>query len=285
MTLYIAAYDTETPACLEAVRKIVKAHEKHELPATFFIVAQLLDAQGAEYVAMLKGHPLFEIASHSYTHMVVSDTPEFGKAGPLERFPREIVDSKKRLEDAFNCEVIGFRTPVGTVDGLKSAPEALRLVHEAGYKYVSSLDWGPHWSLPSLLVRPFTYTEQGYADVWEFPPCGWHENLLKGNNKCGPVRVLLFPPAMPETIPARYVETPEEEFAFNNKPFIDRAIAERMPQISLIWHPWSLNMFDPAMRMLDMTFDHVKKSKLEVGTFADLLRDMLRKQHLARSRR
>ena len=285
MTLYIAAYDTETPACLEAVRKIVKAHEKHELPATFFIVAQLLDAQSAEYVAMLKGHPLFEIASHSYTHMVVSDTPEFGKAGPLERFPREIVDSKKRLEDAFDCEVTGFRTPVGTVDGLKSAPEALRLVHEAGYKYVSSLAWGPHWSLPSLLVRPFTYTEQGYADVWEFPPCGWHENLLKGNNKCGPVRILLFPPAMPETIPARYVETPEEEFAFNSKPFIDRATAERMPQISLIWHPWSLNTFDPAMRMLDMTFDYVRERKLEVGTFADLLRDMLRKQHLARSRR
>jgi hypothetical protein len=285
MTLYIAAYDTETPACLEAVRKIVKAHEKHEVPATFFIVAQLLDAQSAEYVAMLKGHPLFEIASHSYTHMVVSDTPEFGKAGPLERFPREIVDSKKRLEDAFDCEVTGFRTPVGTVDGLKSAPEALRLVHEAGYKYVSSLAWGPHWSLPSLLVRPFTYTEQGYADVWEFPPCGWHENLLKGNNKCGPVRVLLFPPAMPETIPARYVETPEEEFAFNNKPFIDRATAERMPQVSLIWHPWSLNTFDPAMRMLDMTFDYVRERKLEVGTFADLLRDMLRKQHLARSRR
>lgn len=285
MTLYIAAYDTETPACLEAVRKIVKAHEKHEVPATFFIVAQLLGAQSAEYVAMLKGHPLFEIASHSYTHMVVSDTPEFGKAGPLERFPREIVDSKKRLEDAFDCEVTGFRTPVGTVDGLKSAPEALRLVHEAGYKYVSSLAWGPHWSLPSLLVRPFTYTEQGYADVWEFPPCGWHENLLKGNNKCGPVRVLLFPPAMPETIPARYVETPEEEFAFNNKPFIDRATAERMPQVSLIWHPWSLNTFDPAMRMLDMTFDYVRERKLEVGTFADLLRDMLRKQHLARSRR
>jgi hypothetical protein len=217
--------------------------------------------------------------------MVVSDTPEFGKAGPLERFPREIVDSKKRLEDAFDCEVTGFRTPVGTVDGLKSAPEALRLVHEAGYKYVSSLAWGPHWSLPSLLVRPFTYTEQGYADVWEFPPCGWHENLLKGNNKCGPVRVLLFPPAMPETIPARYVETPEEEFAFNNKPFIDRATAERMPQISLIWHPWSLNTFDPAMRMLDMTFDYVRERKLEVGTFADLLRDMLRKQHLARGRR
>ena len=285
MTLYIAAYDTETHECLGAVRKIVEMHEKHETPATFFIVAQLLDAQGAEYVAMLKGHPLFEVACHSYSHMVVSDTPEFGKAGPLDRFPHEIVDSKKRIEDAFGCEVIGFRTPVGTNDGLKSAPEALRLVHEAGYGYVSSLAWGPHWSLPSLLVRPFTYAEQGYPHLWELPPCGWHENLLKGNNKCGPVRILLFPPVMPETIPDRYVETPEEEFAFNNKPFIDRALAENMPQVSLIWHPWSLNMFDPEMRMLDITFKYVRERKPEAGTFADLYRDMLRKQHLAGGRR
>lgn len=281
MTLYIPAYDTESPDCLAGVRRIVRMHEKHEMPATFFLVAQLLDEQGAEYKALLKDHPLFEIACHSYTHMVVSSTPEFGAAGPPDRFPHEIVDSKKRIEDVFGREVLGFRTPVGTDSGLKNAPEALRLVHEAGYGYVSSLLWGPHWSLPALLARPFTYAAEGYPHLWEIPACGWHENLIKGNNECGPVRVLLFPPAMPETIPNRYIETPEEEFAFNNKPFLDRAVAENMPQVSFIWHPWSLNRFDPEMRMLDITFKYVRQGKLEPGTFADLNRDMLRKQHLA----
>lgn len=285
MTLYMPAYDTESPDCLEGVRKLVRMHEKHEMPATFFLVARLLDAQGAEYKALLKGHPLFEIACHSYSHMIVSDTPEFGAAGPLGQFPREIVESKKRIEDAFGCEVLGFRTPVGTDNGLKTAPEALRLVNSAGYGYVSSQLWGPHWSLPALLARPFTYAAEGYPHLWEIPACGWHENLLKGNNKCGPVRVLLFPPAMPETIPDHYIESPEEEFAFNNKPFLDRAMAGNMPQVSFIWHPWSLNLFDPEMRMLDITFKYVRERGLEPGTFADLYRDMLRKQHLAGGRR
>jgi peptidoglycan/xylan/chitin deacetylase (PgdA/CDA1 family) len=281
MTLYIAAYDTETAACLAAVRKIVKVHERFEIPGTFFIVAQLLDAQQAEYVALLKGHPLFEIASHSYTHMVLRDTPEFGQAGPVEQFPHEIVDSKKRIEDAFGCRALGFRAPVSFVDGLKTAPEILRLVSEAGYGYVSSLAWGPSWSLPALLVAPFTYAEQGYPKLWEFPPCGWHENLLKGNNQCGPVRILLFPPYMPQTIPDHYVRTPEEEFAVNNQPFIDKAVADGLPHVSLIWHPWSLDLFDPEMRMVEMTFRYVQDHGIRAGTFADLLGHMTRKQLLA----
>jgi peptidoglycan/xylan/chitin deacetylase (PgdA/CDA1 family) len=270
MTLYIAAYDTESARCLDGVRQIVKMHEKFEAPATFFLVARTLEANRAEYTALLKDHPLFEIACHSYTHMVLSDTPEFGKAGPQEQFPHEIVESKERIEDIFGREVIGFRPPVCSAEAMKTAPEALRLFDQAGYKYISSLAWGPSWSLPALLARPFTYAEQGYAKLWELPPCGWHENLLKGNNKCGPVRILLFPPAMPETIPSDYVKTPEEEFAFNNKPFIDRAIALGMPQVSLIWHPWSLYAFDPPMRMLEMTFRYVREQGLKMGTFAEL---------------
>ena len=271
MTLYIAAYDTESPACLAAVRKIVKVHEKYEMPATFFVVAQLLDRNEAEYVAILKDHPLFELACHSYTHMVLRDTPEFGKAGPLEQFPREIVDSKRRIEDAFGREVLGFRAPVSSVDGMKTAPEALRLLDQAGYRYVSSWCWGPHWSLPALLMPPFTYAEEGYPCLWEFPACGWHENLLKGNNKCGPVRIGLFPPAMPEAFPDHYVQTPEEEFAVNNKPFIDKALAEDISHVSLIWHPWSLDAFDPDMRMLEITFRYVRDRGIETGAFANLL--------------
>lgn len=274
MTLYIAAYDTESPRCLDAVRKIVAVHEQYQMPATFFLVAGTVTAAREEYVALLRDHPLFEIACHSHTHMVLRDTPEFGKAGPLDQFPHEIVESKQYLEDTFGQQVIGFRPPVSAADGLRTAPEALRLIDRAGYEYVSSLAWGPQWSLPALLVRPFTYAEQGYPRLWELPPCGWHENLLKGNNRCGPVRILLFPPVMPQTIPNDYVKTPEEEFAYNNKPFIDKALADDMPQVSLIWHPWSLNLFDPEMRMLHMTFTYVRERQVPAGTFANLWRSL-----------
>jgi len=267
MTTYIAAYDTESPDCLAGVREIVKRHEAYGIPATFFMVANLLDKQEAEYVALLRNHPLFEIACHSYTHMLLLDTPEFGKCGPLDQFPHEIVESKMRLEDVFGCEVTGFRPPVSSADALRPAPEALRLLDAAGYNYVSSLAWGPQWSLPALLVEPFTYAKEGYPNLWELPPCGWHENLLKGNNNCGPVRIGLFPPVMPETIPETYITTPEEEIQYNNRPFIDKAARDNFPFVSLIWHPWSLHRFDPTMKMLDLTFSYVRDQGIASQTF------------------
>lgn len=44
MTQYIAAYDTESPNCLAACRKIVDVHRRHDMPATFFITGQTLEA-------------------------------------------------------------------------------------------------------------------------------------------------------------------------------------------------------------------------------------------------
>jgi len=275
MTTYVAAYDTEQPACLAGVRRIVEVHERFEIPATFFLVAGLLEQQRAEYVELLRDHPLFEVGCHTYSHMVLVDTPRYGKAGPPERYRRELVDSKHVIEDAFGREVVGLRPPVCAPDGLTSAPHVLKVLRDTGYRYVSSVAWGPDFSMPAPLVRPFTYADQGYPELWELPPCGWHENLLKGNNKTGPMLLCLFPPDMPEAIPSDYVKTAEEEFAFNNRPFIDRAIRDDAPLVSLIWHPWSLHQFDPDMRMLEITFTYARKQRLAVGRFADLLNEVV----------
>ena len=79
---------------------------------------------------------------------------------------------------------------------------------------------------------------------------------------------------MPEAIPLDFVKTPEEEFAVNNRVFIDRASEQDLPFVSLIWHPWSLDRFDPDMRMLDTTFSYVREKGLPVGTYADLLSEV-----------
>ena len=274
MTHYIAAYDTESPACLEGVRRIVEIHERYQIPATFFFVAGLLDNQRNEYLSLLKDHPFFEIACHSYTHMPIVDAPRFCEAGPKERFPYEIVESKQRIEETFGCEVIGFRPPCSGPDGVLCAPEVLSLLQQAGYRYVSSFAWGPDCSLPAPLLAPFTYAPQGYPNLWEIPACGWHENLLKGNNGIGPILLCMFPPEMPETIPPGYVKTVEEEFAYNNKPFIDRALQDQMPLVSLIWHPWSLHRFDPDMRMLEMTFQYGQDKGIPFLTFQDFWKQL-----------
>ena len=107
----------------------------------------------------------------------------------------------------------------------------------------------------------------------EFPGHGFHENLLKGNNRIfgqGPARMLLFPPLYPEAIPDGYISTPEEEMRYNNRVFIDRALADDLTYVSLIWHPWSLKLFDPELRMLDMTFSYVRERQLIPSTFAGL---------------
>jgi len=270
MPQYIAAYDTENPSCLAGVRQIVKMHEKYEMPATFFLVAERVDKEGDEYCALLRDHPLFEIASHSYTHALLREHRLLGwPVCPAEQCHKEIVGSKQRLEDFFGCEVTGFRTPCGFDDGLRGAPELLELCSQAGYNYVSSLLWGPDFSLPALIVPPFTYAAQGFPRLWELPGCGWHENLLKGQNEDQPpMRCQLFPSPMPEAMAAKYIETPEEEFALNCKTFIDRAIATNAGYISLIWHPWSLHRFDPEMRMLNLTFSYVREKGLPAGRYA-----------------
>lgn len=268
MTTFIAAYDTEAPDCLEAVRAIIAVHEQFRMPATFFVVARLLEQQGADYVRLFSGQPHFEVASHSYTHLLLRDHRVCGKAGPREHFRREIVESKKRLEHVFGRAVCGFRPGVGFSDGLRGAPELLELCREAGYRYTSSLLWGPQDSMPGLPQKPFTYAAQGFADLWEVPSCGWHENLLKPREYLNPAVLQLYPHPMPEAALVRLLETPEEEAALN-RCFIDRAQKEGLGHVSLVWHPWSLRRFDPQMRMLKLTFQYVRELGLQTRTFAE----------------
>ena len=282
MTHYIAAYDTEqydrsllppeVPTCLEACRRIVEVHRKHAMPATFFIVGKALEAAPAGFRALLDD-PLFEIASHTYSHRILRDHPFCGPAAPLDEVRQEIARGKAVVEDVFGRPCPGMRTACGFTDGLRGAPEVLQIVQEAGYKYVSSKLWGPDYSLPADLSQSFTYADDGFPALREFPGHGWHENLLKNNNRIfgmSSLRVLLFPPLYPEMIPAGFVSSPEEEFQYNNRPLIRRAKEGRLGYVSMVWHPWSLGFFDPDMRMLEMTFRHVYEQDLIPTTFGRL---------------
>jgi peptidoglycan/xylan/chitin deacetylase (PgdA/CDA1 family) len=276
---YIAAYDTEmhdtrrfgpgVPTCLEACRRIVEVHRRYSMPATFFIVGRTLEANPAEFRELLDD-PLFEVASHTYSHRMFRDHPICGPAATLAEIEVEIRRGKEVVEEVFGRRCLGLRTGCGFTDGLRGAPEILGLIADAGYRYVSSQLWGPDFSLPIPLYPPFTYADDGFPGLREFPGHGWHENLLKGNNRIfgqQPARTILFPPFMPEAIPDRCIETPEEEFAIN-RVFLDRALADDSPYVSFVWHPWSLALFDPAMRMLELTFEYVLNRNLRPTTFA-----------------
>jgi len=116
-------------------------------------------------------------------------------------------------------------------------------------------------------------SKEGFPDIWELPGHGWHENLLKDHNRWGPRRLTLWPPPFPEAVPGAFCETPEDEFRVN-KVFLDRASETDKSFVSLIWHPWSLAKFDPDMKMLELTFAHVRRLGLKPCTYAQLYADV-----------
>lgn len=270
MTRYIAAYDTESPHCYEAVRKIVAVHREFQMPATFFIVGKWLDERRREYRELLSDE-LFELASHSWSHGMVKDNPFCGPSLRGEALAREILDSKKIVEDVFQRPCVGFRSPCGFDDGLRAASETLALMRQAGYRYVSTQAWGEGFTLPSPFYQPFTYADDGYPDLWELPCHGWHENVLKGATRLHPPFRVAWPIESPELVPLTALKTPEEEAALYRN-FLDAAVGRKLHFVSLVWHPWSLNKFDPEMRMLRATFEYVRKLGLPVDTYEGLYR-------------
>lgn len=271
-TRYIAAYDTESAACLAACRKIVEMHKRHAMPATFFILGKTLEADAEAYKNLLQD-PLFEVASHTYSHRMLRDNPFCGAGINAEQLHEEIFKGKESVERVFEKPCLGIRSGCGFDNGLKGAKNVLALVQEAGLKYVSTWLWGPDYSLPALLTDPFPYREDGFADIWELPGHGWHENLLKDHNHWGPRRLTLWPSPIPEAIPKGFLQIPADEFAVN-RVFLEKAATEHKKHVSLIWHPWSLHSFDPEMQMLDLTFTHVRKLGLKPCTYADLYREL-----------
>ncbi len=261
MTRYIAAYDTEKAGdCLAACRRIRQVHERFQFPATFFIVGKRLEGEGTEYRAVLGDCPLFEIASHTYSHRMLRDHPFCGPAvEPGERL-REIRQGKELVEQTFQRACWGLRPGCGFAEGLRGDPWLVDAVASAGFGYVSSLLWGPETTVPALLEPPFNYGEEGHPELWELPGHGWHENLLKAHNLTD------RPQRIPQAVPLRPITTPEEESAIN-RFFIDRAVELSLPYISLIWHPWSLARFDPDMHMLRLTFSYVRDLGLEPTTY------------------
>ena len=271
MTRYIASYDTENPECLAACRKIVEVHLRYEMPAPFFLLGRILEEHPSEYREILD-NPLFEVASHTYSHKLLKDHPFCGPAAPLEERREEIEKGIEAVERVFGS-CVGLRPGCSFDNGLNGATDVLKTLDSSGIKYVSSLAWGPDYSLPALLTQPRSYSEEGYPNLWELPCHGWHDNLLKDNNRWGPKRFTLWPPVMPEAIPKSFLSTPEEEFEVN-RIFLDKAAAQKLAFVSLIWHPWSLDSFDPEMKMLELTFDHVRRLDLEPCTYSDLYEDV-----------
>jgi hypothetical protein len=103
---------------------------------------------------------------------MLRDNKFCGPAVSLDEKRKEIFKGKESVEHVFERPCIGLRPGCGFDNDLKGETEVLELLCEAGIQYVSSLLWGPDYSLPALLCEPFNYKDDGYPKIWELPGHG-----------------------------------------------------------------------------------------------------------------
>jgi polysaccharide deacetylase len=113
---------TGTRGICEALPRLVDLLDAHGATATFFVVAELVDLVRAVLPA---GGP-HEVGSHGLTHQPLA------RLAP-DQVRREVVESKRRLEDAGHA-VDGFRAPYF------ARPAGLGgVLADAGYRYDASV--------------------------------------------------------------------------------------------------------------------------------------------------
>lgn len=110
------------------VERILALYERHGVRATFFTLGWIAE----RYPAMVRrivaaGH---ELASHGYGHLRASDQSR-------AEFDNDIRSSKALLEDIGGQAVVGYRAPSFSIGHANLW--ALDALHEAGYKYSSSI--------------------------------------------------------------------------------------------------------------------------------------------------
>jgi peptidoglycan/xylan/chitin deacetylase (PgdA/CDA1 family) len=95
-----------------------------KMPATFFVVANLVDSCGELLRKELKD---YEVGSHGLTHRVLPELPR-------DEVLLELVESRRKLEAFFGKPVTGFRAPFLKVPG-----GWFQMLEDAGYRYDSSI--------------------------------------------------------------------------------------------------------------------------------------------------
>ncbi|MBL4802348.1 MAG: DUF3473 domain-containing protein [Emcibacter sp.] len=130
----------------------------HSVKATFFTLGWVAE----RYPHIIRkivdgGH---ELASHGMSHMRVSDQNR-------AEFTNDVVSSKKLLEDIGGTAVEGYRAPSFSIG--EGNLWALEVLHEAGYKYSSSIYpiRHDHYGMPS--APRFVFSPIEAEDFLEMP--------------------------------------------------------------------------------------------------------------------
>ena len=269
MTKYIFHYDLENPdLCVKAAPVLVELHQRYNIPATFFMLGRVLEQKGNELCSLFSDDPLFDIQSHTYAHKMLKDSRMHGPGISVEEVRQEITLGKKWVEDVFARPCIGVRSGCGFLHGFQGEPERIAVLAEADIKYFSSDLRGPADSIPAGLVQAYWYDIEGFPELLEMPGHGWHDNVLKAKGG-GTWLSLPWPSVLSWGVPNRPPQTPEEEFAVQ-KVWIDRAVAEGLDYISLVYHPHSIYRMSTQCRTMELIMQYLQDVGMPTTTYSEL---------------
>ena len=267
MTYYVFAYDVEDPdLCLRATPRLVELHRRYEIPATFFVLGTVLERRGAELRAVFGDDPLFDIASHTYSHQPLKHNRIHGPGVDLDELGREVGLGLRLVEEIFERPCVGVRSGYGFYGGLRGEKERLRVIRDSGARYLSSDMRGPADSVPGGLAQAYRYDEEGVPELLELPGHGWHDNVLKGFY---PGPWLAWPPVLRWGIPDRVPHTPEEELAVQSA-WIERALALGLDYFSPVYHPHSIYGMTPGCSIVELLMRCVRERGMAATTYGAL---------------
>ncbi len=265
----IVRYDKEGLAVfLAGVEAVAAVHLASNTPATFFIVAKLLDYVGVELRSILD-HPNFDLQCHSYTHKDL-----IGIAGDEVVLQREFVDAKKRIEDIFGRAVIGLTAPGGYTYGFTGQQRILELMQASGYRYVRSVGAGPEGTVPAPLNQPFWYEADGFSKILEIPSHAWHDNILTGQPG-----IVHWPPVLPWAYPST-MPTDAQGVYEAYAPGIDYVADNDLFTYIPIFHPWSIYRIDKQASQIKYLLDKAQQ-RMEVVSCIQIYQRVCKDRSLA----
>ncbi|HEX9079866.1 MAG TPA: polysaccharide deacetylase family protein [Desulfuromonadaceae bacterium] len=140
------------------IGKILALLERYRCRATFFMLGSVAEAN-PELAPMISGGG-HEIASHGYSHDLVSDMDE-------QRFREELQRTERILMEQTGQRPVGYRAPQWSVS--PRTPWVDEVLAEHGYWYDSSRNPLPFVGNPSGPRHPFRIAT-AHGPLWEIPP-------------------------------------------------------------------------------------------------------------------
>jgi hypothetical protein len=230
------------------------------------VLGTVLERRGAELRALFDDDPLFDLASHTYSHRLLKDNRVHGPGVDLDELGYEIERGLRLVEEVFERPCIGVRSGYGFYGGLRGEEERLRVVRDLGVRYLSSDLRGPADSLPGGLAQAYWYNEEAVPELLELPGHGWHDNVLKG---LYPGPWLAWPPVPRWGIPERAPRTPEEELIVQ-RVWLERTVALGLDYFSPVYHPHSIYLSGPDCRVVELLLRHVRQRGMPTTTYGAL---------------